>query len=85
MRIIDEDEVGLKEKTEGQTGLIFDFIECFTTTFLHSLLATQGGGRGPVLSGPPRANDWIPNWTIMGNCRLENGQGHHSLKGPGRG
>ena len=27
----------------------------------------------------------IPNFAIIGNCRLESGQGHHSLKAPGRG
>ena len=33
------------------------------------------------------AKDWIPNFAIscIGNCRLRNGQDHHSLEGPGRG
>ena len=29
------------------------------------------------------AKDLIPNFSIIGNCRLGNGQGHHSLEGPG--
>ena len=31
------------------------------------------------------AKDLIPNFAIIGNCRLGNGQGCHSLEGPGRG
>ena len=30
-----------------------------------------------------RAKDLIPNFAIIGNCRLGNGQGRHSLEGPG--
>ena len=32
-----------------------------------------------------RTKDLIPNFAIIGNYRLGNGQGRHSLKGPGRG
>ena len=32
-----------------------------------------------------RAKDLMPNFAIIGNYRLGNRQGHHSLEGPGRG
>ena len=32
-----------------------------------------------------RVKDWIPNFAIIGNSRIRNGQGRHSLEGPGRG
>ena len=41
---------------------------------------TQSTGSAGV-----QENDMIPNFAIIGNCRLGNGQGHHSLEGPERG
>ena len=32
-----------------------------------------------------QAKDLISNFAIIGNCRFGNGQGRHSLEGPGRG
>ena len=32
-----------------------------------------------------RAMNLIPNSAVIGNCRLRNRQGHHSMEGPGRG
>ena len=54
--------------------LWFGFIECFSTTFLHthhSLLAKLGR---------VRANDLIPNFAIVGNCGLGKVQVRHALR-----
>ena len=67
MRMIDENEVGLKEKPEETRYTKKDYIKI-----------------RPEVPGV-RAKDLIPNLAIIGNSRLGNGQGRHSLEGPGSG
>ena len=72
MRMIDEDDVGLKEKPED------------------NLSSQQLDQKDYILEIRPeaqevRAKDWIPNFAIIRNCSLGNGQGRHSLEGPGMG
>ena len=62
MRMIDEDEVGVKDKPEDIR---------YIKTITYKLK--------PGTSGV-RAKDLIPNFTIIGNSKLGNGQGRHSLE-----
>ena len=59
-RMIDEDEVGLKEKPEYTRYINKDYIE----------MRPEAPGLW--------AKDLIPNFAIIVNCRLGNGQGYHS-------
>ena len=64
--LIDEDEVGLKEKPEET---------------IHQKDYNKIRPEAVWM----RAQDLIPNFTIIGNCRCGNRQGRHSHEGPGRG
>ena len=69
----------------------FWFIECFTTTFLHThdwlnwVDENEVGLKTRPKSLEVWAKCWIHNFTIIWNCRLGNGQVRHSLEGPVRG
>ena len=67
--MIDENKVGLKEKTED-------------TRYIKKIHKNKTQSTG---SAGVRAKDMIPNFAIIGNCRLGNWQGRHSLEGPERG
>ena len=73
--------VSAKTKRDGHTDRLWPSLRWDIKSYIHQKDYIKMRPEAPGVL----AKDSIPNYAIIGNCRIGNGHGRHSLEGPGRG